>query len=87
MIRIELKRVISEKEINTAIFCGGTGISPSDVTIETVKPLLEKILPGFGKIFRWLSYQEIGSAAILSGVLDGTTKGKFIFCIPSSPSH
>ena len=85
MIRIELKRIISEKEIDVAIFCGGTGISPSDVTIETVKPLLEKTLPGFGEIFRWLSYQEIGSAAILSRALAGTAEGKAIFCIPGSP--
>lgn len=85
MIRIELKKIISEKEIDAAIFCGGTGISPSDVTIETVKPLMEKILPGFGEIFRWLSYQEIGSAAILSRALAGTAEGKAVFCIPGSP--
>ena len=85
MIRIELKRIISERDIDAAIFCGGTGISPSDVTIETIKPLLEKILPGFGEIFRWLSYQEIGSAAILSRALAGTVEGKAIFCIPGSP--
>ena len=85
MIRIELKKIISEKEIDAAIFCGGTGISPSDVTIETVRPLLEKILPGFGEIFRWLSYQEIGSAAILTRALAGTVEGKAIFCIPGSP--
>ena len=85
MIRIELKKLISEKKINAVILCGGTGISPSDVTIETVEPILEKTLPGFGEIFRWLSYQEIGSAAILSRALAGTVEGKVIFCIPGSP--
>ena len=85
MIRIELKKLISEKKVNAVILCGGTGISPSDVTIETVEPILEKTLPGFGEIFRWLSYQEIGSAAILSRALAGTVEGKVIFCIPGSP--
>ena len=46
---------------------------------------MEKVLPGFGEIFRWLSYQEIGSAAILSRALAGTAEGKAIFCIPGSP--
>ena len=85
MIRIELKKIILDKDIDAAIFCGGTGISPLDVTIETVKPLLEKTLPGFGEIFRWISYQEIGSAAILSRALAGTVEGKAVFCIPGSP--
>ena len=85
MIRIELKKLVSDREVDAVIFCGGTGISPSDVTIETVTPLLEKTLPGFGEIFRWLSYQEIGSAAMLSRALAGTVEGKAVFCIPGSP--
>jgi len=85
MIRIELKKLVSDREVDVVIFCGGTGISPSDVTIETVTPLLEKTLPGFGEIFRWLSYQEIGSAAMLSRALAGTVEGKAVFCIPGSP--
>jgi molybdenum cofactor biosynthesis protein B len=85
MIRIEVKNAISEKDIDAIIVCGGTGISPSDVTIETVEQILEKTLPGFGEIFRWLSYQEIGSAAILTRALAGTVDGKAVFCIPGSP--
>jgi molybdenum cofactor biosynthesis protein B len=71
--------------IDAIIFCGGTGIAPSDVTIETVSPFIEKILPGFGEIFRRLSFDRIGSAAILSRAIAGTVKGKVIFCIPGSP--
>lgn len=71
--------------VDAVIFCGGTGIAPSDVTIETVSPFLEKILLGFGEIFRRLSYDEIGSSAVLSRAIAGITKGKVIFCIPGSP--
>jgi len=56
-----------------------------DVTIETVKPLLEKELHGFGEIFRWLSYQTIGSAAVMTRAVAGVMEGKGVFCIPGSP--
>ncbi|MEM0008062.1 MAG: molybdenum cofactor biosynthesis protein B [Candidatus Bathyarchaeia archaeon] len=71
-------------DVDAVIFCGGTGIAPSDVTIETVSPFFEKTLPGFGEIFRFLSYNEIGSAAILSRAAAGVAKGKVFFCIPGS---
>ncbi|MEM1725608.1 MAG: molybdenum cofactor biosynthesis protein B [Candidatus Bathyarchaeia archaeon] len=73
-----------EADVDVIIFCGGTGITRSDVTIETVSSFLEKQLPGFGEIFRMLSYQEIGSAAIISRALAGIVKGKVLFCIPGS---
>lgn len=85
MIRTELRKAMLSKEVDVIVFCGGTGVSPSDVTIETIKPFLEKILPGFGELFRWLSYQETGSAVILSRALGGVTEGKAVFCIPGSP--
>ncbi len=65
---------------------GGTGLSPRDVTIETLEPRLEKVLPGFGELFRSLSYREIGSAAMMSRALAGVYKGKLVFCLPGSPS-
>jgi molybdenum cofactor biosynthesis protein B len=71
--------------LDAVIFCGGTGIAPSDITIETVSPFLEKILQGFGEIFRLLSFRKIGSAAILSRAIAGTARGKAFFCIPGSP--
>ena len=74
------------KDVDAVITCGGTGVSLSDVTIETVRPLLRKTLPGFGELFRRLSYDEIGSAALLSRALAGVAdKGKAIFCVPGSP--
>jgi molybdenum cofactor biosynthesis protein B len=77
---------IGLKEVDAIIVCGGTGVSLKDVTIETVRPMLIKTLPGFGELFRKLSYDEIGSAAIMTRALAGTTdQGKAVFCIPGSP--
>ena len=63
---------------------GGTGISPRDNTYDAVSGLLDKTLPGFGEIFRMLSYQEIGSAAILSRAVAGVYAGKILFSTPGS---
>ena len=85
LIRQSMKHALASRDLDAAVFCGGTGIAPSDVTIETVLPLLEKTLPGFGEIFRRLSFDEIGSAAVLSRAIGGVAKGKAFFCIPGSP--
>jgi molybdenum cofactor biosynthesis protein B len=85
IIEEAVKSVLSSAELDVAIFCGGTGIAPSDVTIETVSPFFEKALPGFGEIFRRLSYDKVGSAAVLSRAVAGVAKGKALFCIPGSP--
>lgn len=63
---------------------GGTGAGRRDLTIETVTPLVEKVLPGFGEMFRHLSYQEVGGAAMLSRALCGVSRGKVICCLPGS---
>jgi molybdenum cofactor biosynthesis protein B len=85
MIEEAVKRVLGSADVDVAIFCGGTGITPTDVTIETVSPFLEKTLPGFGEIFRRLSYDKVGSAAVLSRAVAGVAKGKALFCVPGSP--
>lgn len=66
------------------IISGGTGVSKRDITVETVEPLLEKKLGGFGEIFRHLSFSEIGSAAMLSRAIAGTIGSRAIFCLPGS---
>jgi molybdopterin adenylyltransferase len=71
--------------LDVAVFSGGTGITPTDITIETVTPFLEKTLPGFGEFFRKISFERVGSAAVLSRAVAGVTKGKAVFCIPGSP--
>lgn len=63
---------------------GGTGIARRDSTIEALDALLEKRLPGFGELFRMLSYQEIGPAAMLSRATAGVYAGTLIFCLPGS---
>ena len=85
MIEHAVKSVLGNAGIDAAIFCGGTGITPTDVTIETVSPFLEKTLPGFGEIFRRLSYDNVGSAAVMSLAVAGVAQGKALFCIPGSP--
>jgi molybdenum cofactor biosynthesis protein B len=65
---------------------GGTGVSPRDSTYEAVDPLLEKRLDGFGELFRMLSFQEVGPAAMLSRATAGTMGGKIVFVMPGSPA-
>ncbi|MDJ0795876.1 MAG: MogA/MoaB family molybdenum cofactor biosynthesis protein [Calothrix sp. MO_167.B12] len=70
--------------IEAVIFNGGTGIAPRDNTYDAIEKLLEKVLPGFGEVFRYLSYQEIGSRAIASRAVAGVYRGKLIFSLPGS---
>jgi molybdopterin adenylyltransferase len=68
------------------VLIGGTGVSPSDVTVETAVPFFEKELTGFGELLRNISYQTVGSAALLTRATAGTAKGKLIVCLPGSPN-
>jgi molybdenum cofactor biosynthesis protein B len=70
--------------LDALIITGGTGVAARDSTIEAVRPMLDKELEGFGEIFRMLSYQEIGSRAMLSRALAGVCGGKFIAALPGS---
>ncbi|WP_026693657.1 MogA/MoaB family molybdenum cofactor biosynthesis protein [Peribacillus kribbensis] len=84
-IRRSVLSGLEEAHIDAIILNGGTGVAPRDVTIETITPLLDKELPGFGEIFRMLSYQEdIGPGAILSRAAAGTAGGKAVFSCPGS---
>jgi molybdenum cofactor biosynthesis protein B len=79
-----LKQWCQRKDLDTLIFNGGTGIAPRDTTYDAIACLLEKTLPGFGEVLRWLSYQEIGSRAIASRAIAGVYQSKLIFSIPGS---
>lgn len=85
IIQKTIMRALKSRKVDVIILSGGTGVSPKDVTIEAVQPLLEKELPGFGEIFRMLSYQKVGSAAILTRAIAGVSRGKAVFCLPGSP--
>ncbi|MCW4020201.1 MAG: molybdopterin-binding protein, partial [Candidatus Bathyarchaeota archaeon] len=78
-------KALKSRKTDAVITSGGTGISPTDVTIEAVQPLLEKELHGFGELFRTISYKKIGSAAVLTRAIAGVAKGKIVFCLPGSP--
>ena len=83
-ISVKLDELLHQEGLQAIIASGGTGASKRDVTIETVTPLLDKVLPGFGELFRSLSYQEIGSGAILSRALAGVARGRVVICLPGS---
>jgi molybdopterin adenylyltransferase len=83
-IRTKLVDLLARSDVDAVITTGGTGISARDTTYEVVDRMLEKKLDGFGEIFRVLSYEEIGAAAILSRALAGAVGPKFIACLPGS---
>ena len=79
-----LRAALARDGVDAVILTGGTGVAPRDVTPEAVEPLLERVVPGFGELFRALSYAEIGSAAILSRALAGLAGGRVVFALPGS---
>ncbi len=83
-IRQEIDQLLRQEELQIIITSGGTGIGHHDVTVDTLSPLFEKKLDGFGELFRFLSYQEIGSASMMSRAVAGVLKGKVILCLPGS---
>jgi len=86
--RVMIRRAVKDfldSSAHVLVLIGGTGVSPSDVTVETVVPFFEKELTGFGELLRSISYQRIGSAAMLTRATAGTAKGKLILCLPGSP--
>jgi molybdenum cofactor biosynthesis protein B len=83
-IRLAVLRALARDDVDAVIATGGTGVSPRDVTPDAIAPLLERTLAGFGEIFRLLSFQEIGAAAVLSRALAGTSGGKVVYVLPGS---
>jgi molybdenum cofactor biosynthesis protein B len=83
-IRGAVSRALARPDTDAVLVTGGTGAAPRDVTVESVAPLLEKELPGFGELFRMLSYQEIGPAAMLSRALAGSAERTAVFVMPGS---
>lgn len=84
MIRKEMKEFLSGSD-DVVIFTGGTGVARRDITIETVRPFLEKELVGFGEIFRRISFDEVGFAAMMTRATAGVAGGKVVLCLPGSP--
>ena len=83
----EIQALLNEldrQQLAVIIFSGGTGIAPRDTTYDVVSDWLAKTIPGFGEIFRYLSYQEIGSRAIASRAVAGVKNQKLLFSLPGS---
>ena len=79
-----MRELLSRNDIDAILTNGGTGISKRDATIETLQKHFTQQLPGFGELFRMLSWEQIGSGAMLSRAIAGIAKGKLIFAMPGS---
>jgi len=79
-----LQRCINEQDIDVVISTGGTGVTGRDVTPEAFHRVIDKEIPGFGELFRMLSYQQIGTSTIQSRALAGVAHGTYLFALPGS---
>ena len=86
VIKKNLKNCSIDNKIDVVILTGGTGLTGRDSTPEAVKEVLTKEIPGFGEIFRYISYKKIGTSSLQSRAIGGVLKNTFIFSIPGSPS-
>ena len=84
LLKDTLKEWINSPEVDVIIATGGTGVTGRDVTPEAFESLYEKSIPGFGELFRWLSYQNIKTSTMQSRATAGVAKGTFLFALPGS---
>jgi molybdenum cofactor biosynthesis protein B len=83
-LRAQLAAWIADPAIDVIIATGGTGVTPRDVTPEALAPLVTKSIPGFGELFRWLSYDEIGTATVQSRADAALCGSTYVFLLPGS---
>jgi len=83
-LRAQLRAWMADKNVDAVISTGGTGLTKRDVTPEAFEPLFTKAIPGFGELFRWLSYEEIGTSTIESRAFAGVANDTLVFCLPGS---
>lgn len=83
-IEKQVEDLLGQDELQVVITTGGTGVSHRDVTVETLSPMLEKRFDGFGELFRYLTYQDIGTTSVMSRAMAGVSRGKVIICLPGS---
>lgn len=84
-LRALVKGLIDDEAIHAVLVTGGTGFTRRDNTVVSLTPLLESSIDGFGELFRYLSYQEIGSSTIQSRAFAGLANNTVVFCMPGSP--
>jgi len=81
-----VRAFVGDPELDVVITTGGTGIASRDMTIETLQPLFEKELPGFGEMLRSFGYRMVGTPALLTRATAGVIKRKPVFCLPGAPN-
>ena len=80
-----LRELIADPKVDVVITTGGTGVTGRDVTPEAFKAVLEKEIEGFGELFRWVSFQKVGTSTIQSRAIGGVAGGTYLFALPGSP--
>ena len=83
-IKKKLLEWCATKDVDVIITTGGTGLTGRDTTPEALEEIKDKDIPGFGELFRWLSYKKIGTSTIQSRAMAGVTKGTYLFSLPGS---
>tara|TARA_Y100001933_G_C18559839_1_gene380914 strand:- start:1 stop:525 length:525 start_codon:yes stop_codon:yes gene_type:complete len=81
-----LNKWINDKNLDVIITSGGTGLTGRDITVDVMENYFDKKIDGFGELFRFISFKKIGTSTIQSRAIAGTKNGKYIFCLPGSPS-
>ena len=81
-----LNQWVNNKNLDVIITSGGTGLTGRDITVDVIEAYFDKKIDGFGELFRFISYKKIGTSTIQSRAVAGTKNGKYIFCLPGSPS-
>ena len=81
-----LDQWVNDKSLDVIITSGGTGLTGRDITVDVLETFFDKKIDGFGELFRFISYKKIGTSTIQSRAVAGTKNGKYIFCLPGSPS-
>ncbi|MFT4729509.1 MAG: molybdenum cofactor biosynthesis protein B [Granulosicoccus sp.] len=84
LLRARVSAWIADKEVEVILLTGGTGFTKRDSTPEAIEPLLDTLVPGFGELFRVLSYEEIGTSTVQSRALGGLANNTLVFCMPGS---
>jgi len=81
-----LRALVADPDVDVVITSGGTGVTGRDVTPEAFKQVLEKEIEGFGELFRWVSFQKVGTSTMQSRAIGGVAGNTYLFALPGSPS-
>jgi len=83
-VQSSIDNLVGRDDVDVLVTTGGTGVTPDDVTVDAAEPLFDRELPGFGELFRRLSYDDIGTKVVGSRATAGVVEGTLVFCLPGS---